>query len=77
MGPGGHQTAPGVNLEPGAVRLWGVLECVSDGAVVSLVLVCGHDLDDGSAGVGYLHDVGLVDVVLELRGVVVDVGYLR
>lgn len=76
MGPGRHQAAPVVDLEPGGVRLRGVLERVGDGAVVSLVLVRGRDLDDGTAGVGHLHDVGLVDFALELRGIVVDVGYL-
>lgn len=76
MGPGGDQSTTWIDLEPGAVRFRGVTECVGDGAVVTLVLVRGGDLEDGGARVGYLHDVGLVDVVVEFWRVVVYVGHL-
>lgn len=77
MSSGGDQSATRVDLEPGAVRFRGCPECVGDGAVVTLVLVGSRDLDDGGARVGHLHDVGLVDVVLEFWRVVVYVGHLE
>lgn len=71
------ETTSRVYLKPGTVGCWGVPECVGDSAVIAFVLVRSRDLDDGSAGVGHLHDVGLVDVVIEFRGVVVNIGHLK